>query len=178
MRTTARRVVSSLLALTLLSTAGLSQVMRPPRGVARSVATAPLDSAEQDFRAAAARHEPIELSVRDDVRERCRTFTLPPEPYVIESPFEGDADAIALAGLLACLREGPLAGRELALIGPTEQPGRNEYPAQTSAPADVARELLSSLGVPFERMVTRDVALDPLVSQHAAMRVVLALDQD
>ena len=61
MRTTTRRVISSVLAVLLLSTAGLSQVMGPPR-VARSVARTDLSADEREFGAAAARREGIELT--------------------------------------------------------------------------------------------------------------------
>jgi len=168
MRTTARRVISSLFALMLLSTAGLSQVMSPPR-VARSVASAPIEVAQPRW--------PIELSVSEDVRERCRKFELPPEPYVIEPGPGSESEQQALAGLGACLSGGPLGAEELDLLGPSELPSRIEHAAETGAAADVVRVLLNRLGVPFERMVTHDVPLDPLSSSHAAPRVVLAVGQ-
>lgn len=173
MRTTARRVISSVLALMLLSTAGLSQVLSPRR-VARSVPAAPLSSQELEWQAPANRGEPIELSVREDVRELCRRFALPPEPYVFETAAGSEADARALAGLAACFQRGPLAGRGLELIGPTALPGRREHASEAAAPADAARSLLNRLGVPFERLVTYDVPLDPFTGEHAAPRVVIA----
>jgi hypothetical protein len=163
-----------LLAVTLLSTAGLSQVLAPPK-VARSVASAPLRPAELEWPAAA---EPIELSIHDDVRKACSEFALPPEPYVFGSSPASDADAQALEGLAACLSQGPLRADEVELIGRTELPGRVQHESESPAAADVVRALLHRLGVPFPRLVTRDVPLDPFVSEHAAPRVVVVPAQE
>jgi hypothetical protein len=172
MRTTTRRIISSLLGLTLFTSAGLSQVLGPRR-VARSVAVAPSAGEDTGWRTAARRGEPIELSVREDVRELCRDFPLPPEPYALEPSELAANGSEQLEGLAECTRHGPLSGYELEVFGASELPGKQPHATQAAAPADAVRSLLAGSGVPFERIITRDVPIDAQVSEHSAARVVL-----
>lgn len=173
MRTTTRRVLSALFGLTLMTTAGLSQVLSP-RSRARSVPSAPLPSAELERLTIAKRGEPIELSVREDLRVRCSEFALPPEPALLGGG-GSDEDARALEELAVCLTRIAAGGEVVEIIGPTELPGRREYPSEAAAPGDTVRSLLYRLGVPFAAMVTEDVPLDPFTSPHAAPRVVVGV---
>ncbi len=168
-RSPSRIAFTAVLALTLVTVSGLSQVLRPrPRAHVAS----PPSVESVGWKGAALRKESVELSVRDDVRQQCEGHNLPPEPFVLER-FSSAQDLTMLEGLAHCLSEGPLSGVPIELLGASELPGAVDGPADASGSADLVRSLLVRLGVPMKLIQTHD--LGDTGGAHDAPRVVLGV---
>jgi hypothetical protein len=97
---------------------------------------------------------PMELHLAPDFRSACAPIVGLPPSLVLD---ERDEVVDALEPIASCLTLGPMAHRELHLLGSSELPGRWDAPVDGNGRADQLRSSLSLLGVPFKDLVTHPV---------------------
>jgi hypothetical protein len=98
---------------------------------------------------------PTELHLAPEFRSACAPVISLPPSIVLER----DEDVVdALEPIASCLTLGPLANQRLHLFGSSDVQGRWEAPVEGGGRADQLRSSLFFTGVPFENLVTHDVA--------------------
>jgi hypothetical protein len=126
-----------------------------PAATAAAVAHPPSDSeAELRYEADPQLLSPIELQLAPDFRSACAPFVGLPPSLMLD---EEDEVVDALEPIASCLTLGPMADRQLHLVGSSDLPGRWDAPVDGNGRADQLRSSLSLLGVPFKNMVTHPV---------------------